>query len=267
MVRRLVLFLVAVLGVWVIGLAIASCALGGRTGRNVAERVGESLQATATIAETDLALVRGTLELEDLAVRRDDVIGKLSLDVGAIRCDLPALGFALFDRSCDELVVRDVRLEISTTALFQLQRPKRAPFHADRVVLERAKVVFAPSAFVPSLGRVEIGIDRAVAGATTFKTPLSWLFALEELRATLALPAGITLLLTFEHGKLRVAGSLFGSRPIELPLALPVTSAADDAQTELRELYAFVRDLAQRLVAQRAQDWLESTLPLPTQPR
>ncbi|MDQ3369921.1 MAG: hypothetical protein M3680_31265 [Myxococcota bacterium] len=262
-VAKLAKLLGVVVVVWVVGLVIAGFALSGRTGQHVADRLGATLQATATIEDSDLALLRGMLELEDLALRRDDLIGRLSLDVGRVRCDLPPLGLALVDRTCGELVVRDIRMEVSTAALFGLQRPKRTPLRADRVVIDNAELVFSPSAFLPSLGRVEIKIEHAEAGPTVFKTPLSWLFSLRELRASLALPAGITLQLTYRDGRLGAAGSLFGSTPIEIPVTLPVASAADDAQGELRRLFTFGRELANQLVAQRAQDWLRKTLPVP----
>ncbi len=262
MVRRIAKLLAGLLVVWVVGLAIASFALSARTGRHVADRLGATLQATATIGDSDLALLRGGLELEDVALRRDDLIGKLSLDIGSVRCDLPPLGLALVDRTCGDLVVRDIRMEVSTAALFGLQRRKRAPLRADRVVIDNADLVFSPSAFLPSLGRVQIKIEHAEAGPTVFKTPLSWLFSLRELRASLALPAGITLQLTYRDGRLGAAGSLFGSTPVEIPITLPVASAADDARGELRRLFAFGRELANQLVAQRAQDWLQKQLPI-----
>jgi len=43
--------------------------------------------------------------------------------------------------------------------------------------------------------------EHAEAGETIFKTPLSWLFALQALRATIELPAGITLELAYDHGE------------------------------------------------------------------
>jgi len=259
--KKAVAVLAGVLGVWVVVLVVLGFVASGRTGARVSERVGQSLQATATLDDADLGLVLGSLELEDLEVRRDDAIGQLSLRIGSLACDLPPLGLALIDRECGELAVSRVRLEVSTTALFKLQRPKRTPIHAERVVIDDAELVFAPSAFFPSLGRVQIRIEHAEAGPTTFRSPLSWLFALAELRAAIDLPAGITVRLVYEGGKLSASGSLFGSTPVEIPVELPVATAADDAKSELEKLVAFGRDLAERLVAKRAQDWLKSKLP------
>lgn len=261
--KRLAGLVAGLFAVWMVVLVVLGFALSARAGRKVANRLGESLQATATIGDASLGLVRGSFEAERLSARRDDVTGKLALDVGAIDCDLAPLGIALVDRSCGELAVRDVRLELSTIALFKLQRPKRKPWHADHVVIDNAELVFSPSAFVPSLGKVRIVIEHAEAGATTFKTPLSWLFALQTLRAGVDLPAGITLRLAYGNGKVVAAGSIFGSTPVEVPLALPAIDDADDAQAEIKKLVAFGKDLAEKLVAQKAEDWLLKKLPLP----
>ena len=57
-------------------------------------------------------------------------------------------------------------------------------------------------------------------------------------------------------------GSVFGSTPVELPLALPKLDDADDAQAEIKKLVAFGKDLAEKLVAQKAEDLLKK-LPIP----
>ncbi|HET7500200.1 MAG TPA: hypothetical protein VFK02_04330 [Kofleriaceae bacterium] len=246
--------------VWLAALLVLDVAIEGRTRRSVADRIAEPLEAEATIDRGDLALVRGRLELEGLAVRRDDLIGHLAITVAGLRCELPPLGIAMVDRACRELWVRGPQLEISTAALLRLHRPQRPPLHAERVVIDDARLAFSPSAFVPGLGRIAIAIDHAEAGATTFKTPLSWIFALRTLRATLELPAGITLQLAYDDGQLQVSGSMFGAAPVALPIALPVAELADDPAAELARLIAFGKDLAERLVARRAEDWLKSQL-------
>jgi hypothetical protein len=258
--RRIVGYVVAAIGLWLGGLVVAGLVLEGRTRQSVAERLGEALQAGATIERGDLALVRGALDLEGLAVRRDDAIGHLAITVPVLRCELPPLGLALVDRDCRELAVAGTRLEVSSAALFQLRHPRRPPLHARRLVIEDAELAFSPSAFLPGLGRIAIAIVHAEAGETTFKTPLSWLFALRRLSATIALPAGITMQLSYEHGELRAAGGIFGATPVVLPIALPVAEPADDGRAEIARLVAFGKGIAERLVAQKAADWLESKL-------
>lgn len=258
--RRVALVLAGIVALWLVISVVLGVALGGRTGDRVAARLGESLQAKATVGDASLTVLRGRLELERLAVRREDGIGTLALDVANVRCELLPLGLALFDRTCSEIAVRGVRLEVSALALFKFQRPKRKPFHTDAVIVDDAVFAFSPSALVPGLGRVEIKLEHAEAGPTTFKTPLSFLFALRELRAVFELPAGLTMRLTYKGGVLRASGAFFGSQPIELPIALPVKDAADDAQGEMAKLVAWGRGLGEQLVAARAKSWLKTKL-------
>jgi len=246
--------------VWAVVLVVMDVSLAGREARHIEARVGESLQATATVGDTDLALGRGRLVLEQLAVRRDDVVGHLALDVAEVRCELAPIGWALVDRDCRELAIRGMRLEVSAAALFKLQHPARRPIRARSVVIDDAELVFAPSAIVPDVGRVAIKIEHAEAGPTVFRTPLSWIFGLEELRAHIELPAGITLHLGYANGKLSAAGTLFGSAPVEVPFALPLAEAAQDAHEEMLLLAKAAEDVAERLVARRAEDWLRSKL-------
>jgi hypothetical protein len=259
-VRRAAVIIASVIAGWTILLLVLDVALEGSEQRHVEERVGESLQATATIDDADLALGRGRLLFERLRVRRDDAVGKLALDVAEVRCELAPVGLALVDRDCRELAIEGMRLEVSTAAVFKLPHPARRPIHANRVVIDDAQLAFAPSAFVPSLGRMAITIDHAEAGPTVFRTPLSWIFGLEVLRARLELPANITLRLGYAGGRLSVAGTLFGNAPVEVPFTLPVAQAAKDAREEVQLLVTAGEDVAERLVARRAEDWLRSKL-------
>jgi len=259
-VRRAAIIAASVVLGWCVVLVVLDVSLAGREARHIEERVGESLQATAQVGDTDLALVRGRLVLDQLAVRRDDIVGHLALDVAEVRCELAPIGVALVDRDCRELAIHGMRLEVSAAALFKLQHPARRPIRARSVVIDDAELVFAPSAIVPNVGRVAITIEHAEAGPTVFRTPLSWIFALEELRARIELPAGITLHLRFADGKLSAAGTLFGSAPVEVPFALPLAEAAEDAHDEIMLLAKTGEDVAERLVAKRAEDWLRAKL-------
>lgn len=258
--KRVAIVTACVVAGWLVALLVLDMVVEGREARTTSERLGESLQATATIADTDVALVRGHLDLSGLAIHRDDVVGHLAIDVADVRCELAPLGWALVDRDCRDLVVRGVRLEVSTAALFQIKNPKRKPIRADHVVIDDAELVFSPSAFAPSLGRIAIAIEHAEASDTVFRTPLSWLFSLEQLRARLELPAGIALRVDYAGGMLSVAGSLFGSTPVTLPVQLPVAAAAHDAHEEIAALVQWGKDLAEALVAKRAEDWLRAKL-------
>lgn len=261
LVRRVLIIAVVGFALWIVALAILGAVVGGRESRKTRERLGRSLQANVTIATSDLALVRGRLMLDSLAIRRDEAVGHLWIDVGNVRCELLPLGGALFDHDCSELSVRGVKVEVSTAALFKLPPPaKTKPIHTDRLVIDNAHFVFLPSAIMPSLGQIEISIDHAVSGPTTLRTPLSWLFSLQVLEAHFALPAGITLQLSYRMGLLTVAGSVFGSSPVTLPVTLPAADLAHDAHEEMQLLVGVGKDIAERLVAQRATDWLRRKL-------
>jgi len=248
------------LALWIIALVIGSFAFGGRAGDRVAARIADSLAATVTVEDSSLALVRGRLELTGLKVRKDD-IGHLAIDVGDIHCDLPPVGLALIDRECRDLVIDKVRLEVSTLAVFKFKKPKRKPLRVRRVEINDAVLAFSPSAFLPELGKIEIKVDYVEAGPTVFKTPMSWIFSMKELRATLDLPADIVIKLHYQNGVLRASGGVFGSTPVELPFSIPITGEGDDAQVEIKKLVELGKQLAEELVEKRAKDWLRSKLP------
>lgn len=252
--------LVGLAALWLLGLVIASAALVGRTRDGVAGRLGEATQGTVAIDALSLGLVRGTLEMTGLSVRRDDVIGHLAISVRDVTCGLPPLGGALWDRQCRELALQGVRLELSTAALFQFPRRTHAPVHARRVVLDDARLELAASALAPSLGRVVVTIGHAEAGDTVFKTPVSWVFSLRTFDAVVELPAGVTMKLRYANGQLWLEGGMFGATPLALPVALPVADAADDARAELGKLMTFGREVAQRVVAMRAAAWIKDKL-------
>jgi hypothetical protein len=259
--RRILIVAGAVVAIWLLALLVLGVALSSRQERATRERLADSLHAKVTIGAVDLALIRGHLVLDRLAILRDDRTGRLAIEVARVRCELAPLGWALFDRDCRELRVQGLAFEVSSAALFKLPRPaKSEPVRADRVVIEGAKLVFMPAAFAPSLGRIEIAIDHAAAGPTVLRTPLSWLFALRELKARFELPAGVSVHVAYANGVLTASGSLFGSAPVQVPLAIPVADAVTDAHDEMALLLQLGRQTAERLVARRAEDWLRSKL-------
>ena len=260
--KRALLACGGVVVAWFVLLVILDAVVAERTARGTERRLAESLQAEVSVGEADLGLVGGNLSLAKISARRNDTVGHLALDVAEVDCDLPALGMALFDRHCRDLAIRGLRLEVSTAALFKLHRPKHRPIEVQGMVIDDAILGFAPSALVPSLGRVEIRIDHAESGHTVLHTPVSWLLTLSDLRARITLPAGITLQLAVSGGKLTAAGSLFGSSPVTIPVQLPVGELPRDGQDELHALVNLGTHIAEELVTRRAQDWLERRLRL-----
>lgn len=258
-VTRLLKIAVGAFALWLAVLVIIGVVYGGRAGDRVASRIADSLVAEVTLDGSSLALIRGHLVIDKLAVRKED-LGHLAIDIEKIRCELPPLGIALIDHECRDLIVRGVRLEVSAAAVFQLKNPKRKPLRVRHVEIHDAVLTFSPSAFLPSLGRISIKIDHAEAGPTTFKTPLSWVFTMTSLAATIELPAGITVKLAYANGVLTAAGGIFGSAPVALPLSIPIPQSADEAKEEVRKLVELGRNLAEQLVARRAEDWLKQKL-------
>ncbi|MFT3693205.1 MAG: hypothetical protein QM831_08690 [Kofleriaceae bacterium] len=258
MAKRFAIGGVIVIAVWLIALLIIGAIVGSRTATTTKQRIAESLHGSASLDDADLALIRGRLEMKHLAVHRDDLVGHLALDVQDVDCELAPLGLALFDRSCHSLAIRGIRLDVSTAALFQLKHPKQNPITADRVTIDDAVFSFSASALLPELGKIIITIDHADAGVTTFKTPLSWLFSLENLRAHIDV-ANVTVYLTYANGSFGASGSLFGSTPVVVPLQLPVATILD-GKAELALLIKTGEDLAEQLVQKRAEDWLRTKL-------
>jgi hypothetical protein len=259
-VKRATRVLVALVGAWLLFLQIMGAVYGRKAGDRVAARITDSLQAEATITTASLALTRGHLEINGLHARRDN-LGVLDLKVGRIHCDLLPLGIGLFDRDCRELVIDDMRLEVSSAGLLRIQRPKREPMHVDAARLHNATFVLEASALAPDLGKIEIKIDEVAAGPTTFTTPLSWVFSMTALRATLALPAGVNVTLVYANGEVTATGSVLGSAPITVPLRLPRQGDVADAKAELAALAGIGRQLAEQLIERRAKDWLKTKIP------
>lgn len=256
--KKLALGFAAIVVLWFVVLVVIGFAYADRYGAGVADRVGESLGATGTMGSTKLSLVRGRVEMSDLSVQRDDAVGKLSLDVGEVDCDTPPLGIALFDRSCNSLAISHVRMNVSTGAVFQVKKPKRPPIRAHRVTIDDAQLVFERNALVRGIGRIAITVEHAQAGETVFRTPLAWLLSLEELRARFDLPARVSFQIEYRDGTWSATGTLFGKTPVQVAMRPPVASLFEDNRAEVKGLVKFGEDLAEALVARKAENWLQS---------
>ena len=251
--------LVGIVVLWLVALVVFDFVGAGKIERRVIARVGDPLGATVTIGKSDLALIRGHLDLDKLAIKKSDG-GELSIDIDNIRCDLPPLGVALIDGDCNLLSIKTMRVAVSAIGAFKLHNAS-SPVHAKAVVIDDAVLELSPSALVSALGKVTITVEHAEAKDTVFKTPLSWIFALVELRAKVDLPGGTTIVLGYKNGKLSVSGGLLGSKPVELPFEIPVANLADDPKAELERIVKLVKDTGEKLVEQKAQDFLKSLHP------
>jgi hypothetical protein len=245
--------------VWLVLLAVLGALQGQRIAGQITERVGESLVGSARIDDADLSLLRGDLRLDRLTVHRDDLTGHLAVECRELHAELAPLGWALVDPDVRTLALRGVRLAVSSAAMFHLRRPKREPIRAAHVVIDDAELRFDPGAFAAGIGAITIRVEHASSGETVLRTPLSWLLDLDELRAELDLPAGLHVRLVYARGSLTASGSVFGTA-VTIPLTLPGQQATSDNQHEVAQLVALGKDVAERLVARRADDYVDRLL-------
>jgi hypothetical protein len=242
-----------VLLLWFALLVVLGFAYGGSRGERIAERLGEAVKGEGGVEGSDLALVRGRLSVEQLRVRRDDEVGKLALDISELRCELPPVGIALFDSECRELVLDGLALDVSTFDVFRVQRPKRPPMRAREVTIENATIG------VPlETGRVDIKLAYIIAGPTVFKTPVSWLFELRGLRATVTMPLG-TVELAYLNGVLVAWGGIF-TTPLVLAVPPPALDPADDNRAELARIVGWGKALAKRVLKENLKSLMRQPL-------
>src|SRR4051812_47674778 len=98
--RRIAIAAGCIAGAWLVAMIVIGEVYAARISQRVTEQLGESLQASATVGSSDLAMLRGRLTFGALRVRKNTDAGALSLDVDDVRCELAPLGGSLFDRSC-----------------------------------------------------------------------------------------------------------------------------------------------------------------------
>jgi hypothetical protein len=238
---------------WAVALIVLGFAAEGCMTRRVEERIAYAFDAKATFTDSSLSLLRGGFTAEDLVVTKD-VGGSLKVTVDEIDADLAPFGWALYDHSPSRLELSGIRLEASSLALLRTRgRKGKRPFRCDELVIRDVHLAAMPTSLLPSLGRLEIHIERARAGPVVMRTALSWVFSLEELVAKVALPGGVSLELAYADGVLRVKGGAYGATPIEVPFAIPIL----DPAREMEQLQELGLDLAKKITLQQAEDWLE----------
>ncbi len=213
-------------------------------------RLAGSMKAKVSIGEMDIGLLTGSAELHDVRIEREDR-GVLRMSIRRIDADLPPFGLALVSKRLGEVVVRGVDVQVSAMGVLDLRGASREPVTFERLDLRDAHVELDAVSLLPGVAGLDLRIERAIAGRTTLRTPLSWIFSLRELRATVDLPAGATATLHYKDGKLRIAGSMFGAEPLELPFAIPVLEPA----RELEQLGELGRKLVGELMAQGLRRW------------
>ncbi len=217
--RRIGAGLAAVAGLWLVILLTIGWTADGCARDRAQARLAASMRATVTIGEVDLGLVTGAIAIRDLRVLKDDR-GLFRLGIKQLDVDVLPLGLALLQDSVGEVHARGVDVELSALGALELGGEGKAPVTFDRLVIDDLHVSLAAVSVLP-VGRLEVTVERAVAGKTTLRTPLSWLFALQELRARVELPLGLTVRVAYRAGTLTLSGDLFGTQAMNSKHKLP----------------------------------------------
>ncbi|MEZ4360806.1 MAG: hypothetical protein R3B48_11535 [Kofleriaceae bacterium] len=257
--RRLLVLGVVLALLWIGGLAVLG-ELGGRwAATRLRSTLATALDADVRVGGVDLALVRGRATLVELHLDRRS-LGALRVDVRRAELQVPPLGLALWRRDrAEHLAVAGAELELSSWAVLAPAPAGLLEFPVDSFELKDVKVALAPSLLVPGLGGAKLIIDRARGGATTFRSPVSWLLSIDELDAHVDLPAGATALLRYRatpearpdelRGVLTLRSSLL-RRELAISLALPKVIDGDELAA-LRELGAVVvREISKHKVSE-----------------
>jgi hypothetical protein len=244
--------LAGVFATWVVLLVFIGWFGDGCARERTERRLAGSMKAKVSIGSMDLGLLTGSAELHDVRIEREDK-GVFRMAIRRVDAELPPLGLALVSKRLGEVVVRGIDVQVTAMGVLDLRGATREPVTFERLDLRDAKVKLDAVSLLPGVAGLELQIERAIAGPTTLRTPLSWIFALRELRATVDLPAGATATLHYKDGVLEIAGSLFGSEPIELPFTIPVLEPA----RELEQLAAMGRALAAELAAELGARFLQ----------
>ena len=190
----------------------------------------------STIATTDLALGARPAD-----ARRSSRCGATTSSViwrsmsADVRCELAPLGWALcrsrLPRARDP---RHAARGVDGGAVQAAAAGDAKPIHTDRLVIDDAELVFSPSAIMPNLGRVEITIEHAESPARRcFARRCRGCSRSRSCARASSCPRASRCTCAIANGKLSAAGTLFGSAPVEVPFALPLAEAAQDAHEEM----------------------------------
>lgn len=243
--KRLFTLVFVLLTLWLVALAVLGEVGGNWVSQRVQERLSKGLGAEVRIGGIDLALVRGRFTVAQMYLSRKD-LGAMRIEIEKAYADTAPLGFALLERDrAYKLTIDGLLIELSSWAV--LAPPPGSPlaFHVEEFDFSDVTLLLAPTLLLPGAGSVTLTIDRAKGGATTIRSAVSWLFAVEELDARVGLPGGATATVRYRGGKLLEQGGerkgtlTLGSSLLDKELTIPLTlpSVVDgDELTALRQL-------------------------------
>jgi hypothetical protein len=250
--RQIAIGLVGAFATWVVLLVVMGWLGDGCARARTERRLAGSMKAKVSIGSMDIGLVTGSADVRDVRIEREDR-GVLRLSMKQIDADLPPLGLALVSKELGEVRVRGVDVHVTAMGVLDMRGGSRGPVTFERLDLRDARLRLDAVTLVPGMVGLDLRIEHAIAGRTTLRTPLSWLFALEELRVVVDLPLGATATVHYKDGRVTISGALLGSESIELPFAIPVLEPA----RELEQLAEMGRALARELVAELGTRFLE----------
>ena len=252
---KIVVAVVAVAAVYLAALLVLGVALRGVVADTVRDRLAVSLDGEARVGGATLDLVRGGVTVRDLVVERHH-LGTLRLAIERVDVEVAPLGAVVVARAPRRIVVRGAHLTISGAGALDL--PERAPsvITVGGIDVTASDVDIVVTTAWPELGRVRLVLERFRAGRTVLRTPLSWVFALEELDARVELPGAAGFAIRYRDGRLSAVGGVFGDAPVEIAIELP----RDPGPDEPARLRALAFELGKRLVIERGKRWLTRRL-------
>jgi hypothetical protein len=256
-VRRIATWVLAAAAGYLLLLLLGGLVAGRWVEARLQARFGAAMGAKVAVGSCDVSLLRGRIELRDVAMDRDEG-GSVRVRVERIDIDTAPLGWMLIDRSARDALVEGAVIELSAAGAVALRELRAEPLRLRQLRLERVRMQIAPTALLPWLGRVDVDIVRARTRPVAMRSALGWISAIAELEARVEGP-GATAEVGYRDGMLRVKSSLFGPVPFAVPFALPATDAASFAD-ERAELRALALRLAAVLGKQGVKHWLERNL-------
>lgn len=236
-------------------LIVLGVALRGTVARKVRDRLAVSLDGQAAVGEARLDLVRGHATVRGLVVERQH-LGTLRLAIDRVDVELAPLGAVVFAHEPRQVRVVGAHLTISGAGALEMPPRERSMVTVGGLDVTASDVDLVVTNAWPELAHVRLVIERFRAGRTTFRTPLSWVFSLEELDARVELTGTTGFTLRYRDGRLSAQGGVFGDAPVDIAVTLP----RDPGPDEPARLRALAFELGKRLAIERGKRWLTRRL-------
>lgn len=250
--KRLVLSVAGGAAGYLAVLLIAGWLVPGCVAERMKRRLAASLDAEVEIGDVDLDLLGGNIIVRDLHIVRDR--GAVDITIDRADATIASFGRVIYDRDLGAVAVRGAEVTLTGAGAVGLRGGERAaePVSMQSLRLTEVTIVVTPTALMPRLGRVEVQLERAVTGPLELRNAMSWVHALEELRAVVDV-GGASGAVDYGAGELSVGAGLFGSRPITVPFRLP---RPEPEALELAQLKSVAAALARALGPAAARRWL-----------